>query len=180
MGSASTFFVVYSGGDWMKAHRWFNIVEIFLLPIWSLGVLALLRLLPQKRFTLPNSAKNMVLLPNLIVGALVSTYAVVEIKNTVDFCIAPETSVNDIHRRVRYMKWVQEKLDVDHITLLDVDMGAHVYYSGWDIVDIAGLVDVPMGQHQDFNRSFIKQYLFEERMPDFAHVAWWLGKNESY
>ena len=118
--------------------------------------------------TLPNSAKNMVLLPNLIVGALVSTYAVVEIKNTVDFCIAPETSVNDIHRRVRYMKWVQEKLDVDHITLLDVDMGAHVYYRGWDIVDIAGLVDVPMGQHQDFNRSFIKQYLFEERMPDFA------------
>ena len=55
------------------------------------------------------------------------------------------------------------------ISLLDVDMGAHVYYSGWDIVDIAGLVDVPMGQHQDFNRSFIKQYLFE-RMPDFAHV----------
>ena len=147
-----------------------NIVEIFLLPIWSLGVIALLRFLPQKTFTLPNNTRNMVFLPNIIVGALIVTYSVVEIKNTVDFCIAPETSVNDIHRRVRYMKWVQEKLDVDHITLLDVDMGAHVYYSGWDIVDIAGLVDVPMGQHQDFNRSFIKQYLFEERMPDFAHV----------
>ncbi len=170
MGSASTFFVVYSGGDWMKAHRWFNIVEIFLLPIWSLGVIALLQFIPQKTFTLPNAARTTFLLPNIIAGGLVTTYAIVEIKNTVDFCMAPETSVNDIHRRVRYMKWVQEKLDVDHITLLDVDMGAHVYYSGWDIVDIAGLVDVPMGQHQDFNRSFIKQYLFEERMPDFAHV----------
>jgi hypothetical protein len=161
---------VYSGGDWMKAHRWFNIVEIFLLPIWSLGVLSLLRIIPQRTLSLPNVSRSTMALSSIVFGGVVTTYAVVEIKNTVDFCMAPETSVNDIHRRVHYMKWVQEKLDVDHITLLDVDMGAHVYYSGWDIVDIAGLVDVPMGQHQDFNRSFIKQYLFEERMPDFAHV----------
>ena len=99
----------------MKAHRWFNIVEIFLLPIWSLGALALLRLLPQNIY-IAQQCQKYGLLSNLIVGTLVSTYAVVEIKNTVDFCIAPETSVNDIHRRVRYMKWVQEKLDVDHIT----------------------------------------------------------------
>ena len=96
-------------------------------------------------------------------------FIVIEIANTTDFAIGPETSVNDIHRRVRYMKWVQHRLDVDDVTLLDVDMGAHMYYSGWDIVDIAGLIDVPMAQHSDFNFAFIRHYIFEERNPDFAH-----------
>ena len=30
-------FVIYSGGDWMKAHRWFNTVELFMLPVLLLG-----------------------------------------------------------------------------------------------------------------------------------------------
>ena len=170
MGAASTFFVVYSGGDWMKAHRWLNIVEIFLLPIVALGIISVFCAIPSKSLILPTRKRHSLSVSHLFLGSILVAYATIEIKNTVDFCIAPETSVNDIHRRVRYMKWVQDKLDVDHITLLDVDMGAHVYYSGWDIVDIAGLIDVPMGQHQDFHRSFIKQYIFEERKPDFAHV----------
>ena len=60
--------------------------------------------------------------------------------------------MNDIHRRVRYMKWVQKRLDVDHVTLLDVDMGAHMMYSGWGIVDVAGLVDVSIARHSDYNQ----------------------------
>ncbi len=67
------------------------------------------------------------------------------------------------------MQWVQRRLDVDHVTLLDVDMGAHMMYSGWNIVDTAGLVDVPIARHSDYNRKFIREYVFKERKPDFAH-----------
>ena len=67
------------------------------------------------------------------------------------------------------MQWVQRRLDVDHVTLLDVDMGAHMMYSGWDIVDTAGLVDVPIARHSDYNRKFIREYVLKERKPEFAH-----------
>jgi len=78
--------------------------------------------------------------------------------------------VRDVHRRVRYMSWVQKRLDVDEITLLDVDMGAHMYFSGWKIVDMAGLVDVPFARHSDYNKKFVGEYVFAERNPDFGHV----------
>jgi len=69
-----------------------------------------------------------------------------------------------------YMRDVQKTLDIDHVTLLDVDMGAHMFYTDWAIVDIAGLVDVSMARHSDFNKKFLREYLFKERRPDFAHV----------
>ena len=48
-------------------------------------------------------------------------------------------------------------------------MGAHMWWSGFDIVDLAGLVDVPMGHHS-WEKPFIKEYIFKERNPEFAHV----------
>ena len=75
----------------------------------------------------------------------------------------------DIHRRVRYMTWVQRRLDLDHVTL-DVDMGAQMFFTDWRILDIAGLVDVPMARHKDWNKKFMRQYVFEEARPEFAHV----------
>ena len=40
MGSSSVFFIVYSGDDWMKAHRWFNVVVVFMYPILAAGLIA--------------------------------------------------------------------------------------------------------------------------------------------
>lgn len=160
MGCSSVFFVLYSGGDWMDQFRWFHIVELFFFPIFVEGMVLFYGLCKER---ISSRWVHMTwALPSVL-------FVVIEIANTTDFAIGPETSVNDIHRRVRYMKWVQHRLDVDDVTLLDVDMGAHMYYSGWDIVDIAGLIDVPMAQHSDFNFAFIRHYIFEERNPDFAH-----------
>ena len=159
MGCSSIFFVLYSGGDWMDQFRWFHIVELFFFPIFVEGVYLLFTKWKVQHWFIHS-----------IWAVPATLFVVVEVTNSVDFAMGPETSVNDIHRRVRYMSWVQQRLDVDDITLLDVDMGAHMYYSGWDIVDIAGLIDVSMAQHSDFNFSFIRQYIFEERNPDFAHV----------
>ena len=161
MGCSSVFFVLYSGGDWMDQFRWFHIVELFFFPILVEGMVLLYQRF-KERFVSSPWVHTTWALPSVL-------FVVIEVANTTDFAMAPETSVNDIHRRVRYMRWVQHRLDVDEVTLLDVDMGAHMYYSGWDIVDIAGLIDVPMAQHSDFNFSFIRHYVFGERNPAFAH-----------
>lgn len=106
-----------------------------------------------------------------------STFAVVAVlalaaPNTwksAQFVAGPETTVNDVHRRANYMGSVQEKLDLDDVTLLDVDMGAHMYFTRWHIADMAGLIDVAMARHK-YQKSFIDDYVFNEVRPTFAHV----------
>ncbi len=176
--AAGIFFVVYVGGDWMKAHRWFNLFSVPLLSVVTIGVaeVALFVAGPQpirwfESFkgalrTIPSRGGLATLLLLMGTGSWIAN----EVRLSLVFASNPETTVRDIHRRVKYMQWVQEKLDVDHITLLDVDMGAHMFYTDWDIVDTAGLVDVSMARHSDFNRKFLGEYLFKERKPDFAHI----------
>ena len=169
MGASAVFFVLYSGGDWMKAHRWFNIVDIFLLPVLVLGLVEVLECLKlEKKIAVPKTARR-VSVQAIVILLVTVVYCVSEIKVATTFAVNPETSVNDIHRRVRYMAWVQKRLDIDHVTLMDVDMGAHMIYSGWNIVDVAGLVDVSVARHSDYNRKFMKEYIFKERKPEFAH-----------
>ena len=168
MGCFGGFFALYSGGDWMKGHRWINLISVPLFVLLTVGlgeiddrVLAPLRGRPG---LLGERLRLAVVL--LSIGA----FGANELRHAVGHGLAPDTGVRDVHRRVEYMAWAQRRLDLDHITLLDVDMGAHLLYSGWEIVDIAGLVDVPMARHSDFNRKFLQQYLMSERVPDMAHM----------
>jgi len=170
------FFVVYVGGDWMKAHRWFNLFSVVMIGTLVVALTELVWMVSGEGKTVFPSWKPIRLLKNrttyasilLLLGA--GGWGLNEARLSLKFLANPETSVRDIHRRVMYMKGVQARLDLDHITLLDVDMGAHMFYTDWAIVDIAGLVDVPMARHSDFNKRFLREYLFEERRPDFAHV----------
>ncbi len=175
----ATFFALYAGGDWMSQHRWFNMVVMGMIPILAIGVADLLdelgvedqvlKLPISKAPAMPILRDGIPWRSGLLVAAL-GLWLVPEVSNANSFANNPETSVRDIMRRVRYMSWVQRRLDLDHVVLLDVDMGAHMYYSGWEIVDIAGLIDVSMARHSNFDMKFIRNYLFEERNPDFAHV----------
>jgi hypothetical protein len=167
------FFALYAGGDWMVQHRWFHIVVVALAPLFAAGVGELLDALPaaSRRLPWPPEASGVTLNVRALALALAALgWTAVEVPHIASFSAGPETSVRDIYRRVRYMAWVQRKLDLDDVTLLDVDMGAHMYFSGWSIVDIAGLVDVPMAQHSNFDKKFIREYLWQQRVPDFAHV----------
>lgn len=86
------------------------------------------------------------------------------------FLAKPTTSPWKVKKRVDYMNWVQSRLHIEgRPTSLDVDMGANMVWSNDEIVDIAGLVDASMGHHW-FDRPFVREYIFEERKPDFAHV----------
>lgn len=170
------FFVVYSGNDWMKAWRWFNLIGFSMFPLLAIGLAELLDGLPllDRRLPLPKlgPAFPSLALPSwaLVAVPLLVAFGRVEIGRSVDFVMNPETSTRDIRRRVDYMQWVQRRLDIDDVTLLDVDMGAHMYFSDWRILDIAGLVDVPIARHRRYDKDFVREYIFREEQPDFAHV----------
>jgi hypothetical protein len=176
--AAGIFFVVVVGGDWMKAHRWFNLFSVPLLCVCTIGLsevaIAIAGTDRIRWFESVSGALRTVRsrggLATVVLLLGVGAWGANELRLTAVFASNPETTVRDIHRRVKYMKWVQARLDVDHITLLDVDMGAHMFFTDWEIVDTAGLVDVPMARHSDFNKKFLREYVFGERKPDFAHI----------
>ncbi|NOY27380.1 MAG: hypothetical protein GXP62_16055, partial [Oligoflexia bacterium] len=170
------FFVVYSGNDWMKAWRWFNLIGFSMFPLLVIGLAELLDGLPFLDKTLRvrrlSGSWAGLALPSwvLLVAPLTVAFSVVELGRTARFVENPETSTRDIRRRVDYMKWVQQRLDADFITLLDVDMGANMYFTDWRILDIAGLVEVPIARHRKYDKAFVREYIFREEQPDFAHV----------
>jgi len=168
VGLCSVFFILVSGGDWMKQWRWFSLTAVPNFILLAVGVGALVEALPVS----PGRRS--------MIGAWVVAVvlALPNLWNTIHAAPTPETTVSDVRRRVTYMQGVEQKLHLDEVTLLDVDMGAHMWFSGWDIVDIAGLVDVPMARHL-FQRDFLAEYVFEERRPDFAHVhGGWANKSK--
>ncbi len=148
------FFALYSGGDWMKGYRWFSFAAVpgaVLLAVGIAEITPVFQRWPR--------------IPPLIAGAPV----VLGVMSTIGFVSAPETMPYDVYRRVLYMEGVKERLHLDHAALLDVDMGAHLWWSDFEIVDLAGLVDVPIGHHK-WQHTFMREYAYQERNTEFAHV----------
>lgn len=154
------FFALYSGGDWMKGYRWFAPATIA-LAVWIADAADVVyqALAARGYLRLRWWALAYVAGVPIAVGA----------GESVGLITGPETMPYDVERRVMYMQGVQRRLHLDHVALMEVDMGAHMYWSGFDVVDMAGLVDVPMGHHK-WEKPFVRQYVFDERKPEFAHV----------
>ncbi len=172
-GAATMFFIVYSGGDWMKQWRWFNMVAMPAFILLGLGLGALTEALPFGERRVRGRR-----LGGLYVGGIAVAILVPNIWQSLHAAPEPETTVRDIRRRVTYMTWVKNRLHLDFVRLLDVDMGAHMWFTDWAIADIAGLIDVKMSRHL-YQKKFIKQYIFQEFVPTFAHVhAGWASKSK--
>ncbi len=169
--SFGLFYTILATGDWMKAYRWYSLTSIPQFVLLTIGAVTLAELLPG---ALERVTRRVRLGPIYVLVPMVAIM-VANIGWASTFVLRPETAPRDVHRRVEYMRWVQNRLDLDRVTLLDVDMGAHLWWSDWFIADIAGLVDVPMAQH-DYQKAFVKEYLFEEVRPSFAHAhGSWAG-----
>jgi len=170
VGCSAFFFVIYSGGDWMKQWRWFNLVSLPNFIVLGLGIGAFADAFPRWLKAIP--------VRGVVAFVLLVALGAPNIWNSIHAAPHPETTVSDIHRRVKYMSWVQRRMHLDHVTLLDVDMGGHMWYTDWQIADIAGLIDIPMARHL-YQRDFIREYIFEERVPQFAHVhGGWANKSK--
>ena len=162
---AAMFFNLYAGGDWMDGYRWASLWVVPQSILLGLGLGALIDRVPGLTWRPCRLSPR---LRTLLVAAAAITIALPNAWGSADFVARPETGVRDVNRRVQYMAWVQERLHIDHVTLLDVDMGAHMWFSGWRLMDIAGLVDIRMGHH-NYQKEFMREYVFQEERPDFIH-----------
>ncbi|HJN75836.1 MAG TPA: hypothetical protein QGF58_18040 [Myxococcota bacterium] len=164
LGACGVFFIVYSGGDWMKQWRFFSYILVPLFVVLGLGLGRFIEALPGPKKVWAPLLIALTIVPNLW--------------QSVHAAPSPETSVSNVYQRVRYMTWVQKRLHLERITLFDVDMGAHMFYTDWKILDVAGLVDVSMARH-NFQKAFIREYVLEEGHPDFAHQhGGWANKTK--
>jgi hypothetical protein len=165
---AALFFTHWSGGDWMKGFRWMSmlVVPSALLLAAGVGVAAdavqwALGRLARERWTVPGY---------VTVAALLGLWLWPTTQHMIVIANKPETGPYSIQKRVNYMNWVARRLHIDEpIRNLDVDQGAHVWWSGHQMMDIAGLIDVPMGHH-NYQKPFVREYVFEEMRPHFAHA----------
>jgi len=162
---AAMFFNIYVGGDWMDGFRWASLWVVPQSILLGLGLGALVDRIPGLTWRPCRLSPK---LRTLLVGAAAIAISLPNVWGSADFVARPETGVRDVNRRVQYMTWVQNRLHADHITLLDVDMGAHMWFSGWRIMDVAGLVDVRMGHH-NYQKEFMREYVFQEEKPEFIH-----------
>lgn len=159
------FFQIFSGGDWMKGYRWFSLASVPQFILLGVGLYSFAELVPKAEKLI----RGVFPLHTLYVALPTIALICANIPQSYDFVMDAETAVRDVHQRVRYMTGVQKKLGLDRVSLLDVDMGAHLWYTDWYIMDIAGLIDVPVARH-DWEKPFGTDYVLQEYRPDFAHV----------
>jgi len=178
MACAGTFFAIWAEFDWMKGYRWYATVAVPGSVILALGIDSMLHALAD--FLDAHDAK-----PARIAGyawglAVVAGLATIHGLHTQRTAEKKDPTPKGIRVRVNFVDSVRDRLFVDDERWidLDVDQGGHLYWSDFEMLDIAGLIDIPMGHHK-FEKPFIREYLFEEKRPHFAHIhGGWAGNSK--
>jgi hypothetical protein len=169
MCMAATFFAVWAEFDWMKGFRWYSTAAVPGAVLLAMGVESMM--LALAGWTRVMNVRLAKVGAYSFAVALVAGFGTLHGLHTKGVADKPDARPQGVKQRVDFVNGVRERLFVDDEKWidLDVDQGAHLYWSDFEMLDIAGLIDVPMG-HQKFDRGFIREYLFEEKRPHFAHV----------
>jgi hypothetical protein len=160
LASAAAFFVLFAGPDWMDGFRWLNMAVVPLSVLLADLVHMASDLFPKI------SIKQGRQLAFSVVAGIPLVAGVV---HTIELLNGTETSPFDVHKRVQYMQTVQERLHIDNVVNLEVDFGAQMWWSGDELVDMAGLMDTSVAHHA-WEKDFMTEYVFTERKPHFVHA----------
>jgi tetratricopeptide (TPR) repeat protein len=167
MGCVTVFFSVWAGGDWMKGFRWYSMLSVPASTLIAVGIVEISNL--AQRVLAPKQSTWTT--PGWLVASVLTTIFVwPNLQHTSWFVEKKETGPFSVKRRVTYTQYVQRRLHLDERAVVwDVDQGAHLYWSDYWMMDMAGLVDVSVAHHH-FEKPFMREYLFTEMKPHFAHV----------
>ena len=168
MAVVTLFFCLKATGDWMKGYRWFNMLAPTLSVVAAVGITEVVDYFARRWGTSAWGRKGWQFA--LVISALMIAP---HVRALVWFGFNRVTSPYGVMKRVAYRNHMQKVAHLDEITFIDVDMGASMWYSEDGIVDMAGLIDIPIAQHRN-TRKLHDEYLFEEVLPEFAHIhdAW--------
>jgi hypothetical protein len=173
---AGAIFSVYSTGDWMKGYRWMSLfapTAAILLAV-GIGEVASAAERIARRFGLPAVRRGWGSAGTLVAALLVGGQLAVNLVHSRWFGQYPEWPPSLIKLRVDYTTRLAQQVFYDEpVVPLDMDMGAHLWFSQQHPIDMARLVDIPMARHRYDQRAFIDEYVFEEHRPDFVH---WHGE----
>lgn len=161
-------YAVYVTGDWMKGYRWMSLLSVPTCILFAVGVTELssvvqrwATILPDRHWTAPGWVTAGIL------SALILTPNIIHM---VWFSQHRETGPFSVKKRVNHTTAIRKRAFMEGPTWnLDVDQGAHLYWSDYKMMDLAGLVDVSLAHHR-FGRDFVREYVFREMKPEFAHV----------
>lgn len=164
------FFHVRSGGDWMKGFRWMSFVTVPLSVLFACGLEEIAGFAQRVfgRMKAPGWST-----PGWLVATLLTLAPFYGFYQHSEWFFGKrETGPFSVQERAEYTEYLMERLFVHDrlVRNLDVDMGAHLYWSSHQMVDMAGLVDVSIAHHDYKHRPFTQEYVFEERRPLVAHV----------
>lgn len=166
LGAVAVFFSVYSDGDWMRGLRWMSLfapAQAILLAVgltearmgwgrWSPGRLG--------------SSFGWTATALAIMG-----WWVFNLSYSRSYSAQKDDWPHLIKRRADHTAWFARRVFLDEtVRTLDMDMGAHLWWTDQHMVDMAGLTDVPIALHGYRSRDFIQEYVFDEQRPHFAHV----------
>ncbi len=168
---AAVTFAVIAQWDWMQGYRWYAPAVV---PGALLFAFGLHHLGSEVAERVTRGRPSRVAVAVGVAAAAVLLAVPPNVYETWDRVEDPDASPKGVRRRANYVKKVRDRLHLEErLRDFEVDMGGHMYWTDFEMVDIAGLVDVPMGHHK-FQPAFIDEYLFEEQRPHFVHLhdAW--------
>jgi hypothetical protein len=170
-GSAliTAFFTLRSMGDWMNGFRWMSFVSIPMATLFAAGTYEIAdifqRLLGRSKH--PGWSTPGWLVATVLVLALGPGF----FKHSEAFFNERETGPFSVKKRVEYTDSVAKRMYLEGRVLnLDVDMGAHMYWSEHHMLDMAGLVDITIAQHNYKQREVTREHVFDQGKPEIAHV----------
>ena len=170
MAVSSLAFAVGSSGDWMHGFRWFSFLAVPVSVLAAAGA-GELRDWVRRNAPLPGSGTRVA--STAVVIALAAAFVAPQARHMLWFTSKVPISTSSVKLRVDYLDHLMHTLQLEHAVVLDVDMGAHIYWSRAEMVDMAGLINVPIARH-GFQSEFTREFLFLERRPDIihAHGSW--------
>lgn len=164
--AAGVLFAVRADGDWMKGWRWCSLFAVPLSLLLAGGIRDVAGFLACWLRRWPRGAS--ILRGALVVGGISATvFPSAELMAS--YRKKPETTPFQVRKRVDYNNHLQRLLHLDRAQNFEVDMGATMWWSGDDLLDVAGLTDMPIAHHTE-QRAFITEYIFEEERPEFMHT----------
>jgi hypothetical protein len=160
LGLVSALFAVYAQGDWMGQFRWLSFAAA---PFAALTGAGLGHVVDRLRSPA---------LSAVVVGGVLSAWLVVNVRSTLVFSENPDFNPFGVRMRVANARGQWRVLHSDaRPRLLTVDMGGFMYWSGMELADWVGLVDVTHGIQARTHRRLLREdWLAEQLRPDFVFV----------
>jgi len=169
MVAAGLGFWLGAGGDWMGGFRFASFTAPLACVWLALGIGELADLVQRWRSGGPGWGPEATWVGAGLAGiALVPGTNLTRDHRTANF----DVTTAMVEHRVRHVRDVGARLRWEGpVVVADMDVGGYLWFApDVEVLDLVGLVDVPVARHHRAGPRFLHPYVFERRRPDLVHL----------